>query len=56
MIYVMLLVVKENYPSFRNEMNIDQNTSCQYHRGTTELLEGLSMSLRDKQLWYTICN
>ena len=43
----MLLVVKENYPNYKNEMNIDQNTSFQYHRGTTELLEGLSLSLRD---------
>ena len=56
MIYITLLVVKENYSNLRNETNIDQNKSFQYHDGTTDPLEGLSLSLKDKQLWYTICN
>ena len=53
MIYVTLLVFKENCSNFKNETNIDQNKSFQYHGGTTDPLEGLSLSLRDKQLWYT---
>ena len=39
-----------NYSNLRNETNIDQNKSFQYHDGTTDPLEGLSLSLKDKQL------
>ena len=55
MIYITLLVVKENYSNFRNETNIDQNKPFQYHVSQQTHWKIISVS-KTVYLWYTICN